>query len=160
MKVCEIMKQPVVMVREDATLEEVARTMLDHQVWGVPVVNDGGEITGIITEADFAVKEQDVPFSRFRAPQLFGKWIGGEQIEKFYQAARVLKARDVMSSPVMTVTEDEPIDKVVQIMLSHHINRIPVVRGKTPVGIISRNDLLKLMAHKLSWPEKPGAATE
>jgi len=57
------------------------------------------------------------------------------------------------------VTEDEPIDKVIQIMLSRRFKRIPVVRGKTPVGIIARNDLLKLMAHKMSQPEKPGPAT-
>jgi len=98
MKVSGIMKQPVITVHEDATLEEVARTMLDHHVWGVPVVNDDGEITGIITKADFAAKEAGVPFSKFRAPQLFGKWIGGEQIEKLYQAARVLKASDVTTS--------------------------------------------------------------
>jgi CBS domain-containing protein len=160
MKVSEIMKQPVVTAHEDATLEEVAQTMLDHRVWGLPVVNDHGEMTGIITEADFAVKEAGVPFSRFRAPQLFGNWIGREQIEKLYNAARSLKARDVMSSPVVTVTEDDPIELAIQIMGSRGFKRIPVVRGNIPVGIIARNDLLKLMARNLSEPESLGGIVE
>lgn len=78
MKVKEIMKQPVVTVHENATLDEVAQTMLDHQVWGIPVINDRGEIGGIITEADFSVKEAGVPFTRIRVPQLFGNWVGRE----------------------------------------------------------------------------------
>ncbi|MEP7341665.1 MAG: CBS domain-containing protein [Acidobacteriota bacterium] len=146
MKVHEIMKQPVITVHEDATLSEVAQTMLDHHVWGVPVINDRGEITGIVTEADFAVKEAGMPFSTFRAPQLFGKWMDKGKIEKLYEAARTMKAKEVMSSPVITVTEDASIENVVQLMVERHITRIPVVREKIPVGIVARNDLLKLMA--------------
>lgn len=160
MRVGEIMNQSVLTVHEDATLEEIAQIMLDHHVWGLPVVNDLGEMTGIITDADFAVKEARIPFSRIRAPQLFGNWIGKEQIEKLYESARTLKARDVMSSPVVAVTEYEPIDKVIQIMVSRGFKRIPVVRGAVPVGIVARNDFLKLMARKLAEPEELSGAAE
>ena len=153
MKVREIMKHPVVTVHEDATLEAVAQTMLEHRVWGVPVINDGGEIAGLITDADFAVKEAGFPFTRFRAPQLFGKWIDKGHIEKFYEAARTLKASDIMRPADVTVTEDESIDRVVEIMVSQGLKRIPVVRAKVPVGMIARNDLLKLMAGTLKRRE-------
>jgi CBS domain-containing protein len=146
MRVGEIMNQSIVTVHEDATLEEVAQVMLAHHVWVAPVVNGRGEMTGIITDADFAVKEARIPFSRTRALQLFGAWIGQERIEKLYEDARTLKARDVMSSPVVAVTEDEPIDKVIQIIVSRGFKRIPVVRGAVPVGIVARHDFLKLMA--------------
>jgi CBS domain-containing protein len=148
MRVDEIMNHSVVTIHEDATLEEVAQIMLDHHVWGLPVINDRGEMTGIITDSDFAVKESRIPFSRIRARQLFGDWIGKEQIEKLYESARTLKARDVMSSPVVAVTKDEPIDKVIQIMVSRGFKHIPVVSGAVPVGIIARKDFLKLMARK------------
>lgn len=148
MKVREIMKQPVVTVREDATLAEVAQTMLDHHVWGVPVVDERGEICGIITEADFSVKEAGIPFTRLRAPQLFGHWVDRDHIERLYQAARTMKAQEVMASPVVTVTEDESIADAVALMGKHHFTRIPVVRGKIPVGMIARNDLLKLLVWK------------
>ena len=160
MKVSEIMKQPVVTVHEDATLEEVAQTMLNHHVWGVPVVNERGEITGLITDADFAVKEEGFPFSRFRAPQLFGKWISKEHIEKLYEAARDMKARDIMRPALVTVTEDESIDNVIQILATRHFTRLPVVRGKVPVGMIARNDLLKLVAGKLAGQMQSTEASE
>ncbi len=65
-----------------------------------------------------------------------------------------------MSSPVVTIGADDSIDKVVQIMASHHFTRIPVVRGKAPVGMIARNDLLKLMARKLAQQEQISDAAE
>ncbi len=149
MKVRDIMKQPVVTVRDTDTLEAVAQTMLDHKVWGVPVVNAQGELCGIISDSDFATQEAWVPFTRLRAPRLFGQWIDGEQMEPMYEKARSMKAADIMRSPVVTVTEEESIDAAVNKMLKRHVTRLPVVRGRVPVGIIARNDLLKLMAGQL-----------
>lgn len=149
MKVRDIMKQPVVTVRDTDTLEAVAQTMLDHKVWGVPVVNGQGELCGIITDSDFATQEAWVPFTRLRAPRLFGQWIDGKQMEPMYEKARSMKAADIMSTPVITVTEDESIEMAVNQMLKRHVTRIPVVRDRVPVGMIARNDLLKLMAGHL-----------
>ena len=57
-----------------------------------------------------------------------------------------------MSMNVVSVTEDDSVDKVVRLMLDRHLNRIPVVRDGVPVGIIARYDLLQLMVQK-SKPE-------
>jgi CBS-domain-containing membrane protein len=75
MKIKEFMSQPVTVVGEGATLEEIARTMLGQNIGCVPVVDARGKISGIITQSDFAAKERGVPFSTFRAPQLFGQWV-------------------------------------------------------------------------------------
>jgi len=149
MQVRDIMKQPVVTVRDTDTLEAVAQTMINHKVWGVPVVDAQGELCGIITDSDFAAQEAWVPFTRLRAPRLFGQWIEHEKMEAIYEKARTMKAADIMSSPVITVTEQESVDAVVNLMLKRHITRIPVVREKIPVGMVARNDLLKLMARHL-----------
>jgi CBS domain len=69
MQIREFMTQPVVTVYEDISLEEVARTMLEHHIGGVPVVNAQGKLSGIITVSDFAAKEQGFSFSTFRAPR-------------------------------------------------------------------------------------------
>ncbi len=145
MKVSEIMVQPVATAHEGDTLEEVARTMLEQRIGCLPVVNDRGELTGIITESDFTAKERGVPFSLIRAPQVFGQWLGKEGAEEIYQAARKLTAHEVMNPRPITVPEDATLEDVLEKMLQHDINRLPVVRGKQPVGIIARHDLLKLM---------------
>ena len=51
-----------------------------------------------------------------------------------------------MSHPVSTVEESTPVTEVVETMLRDHVNRVPVMRAKTVVGIITRHDLLKLIS--------------
>ena len=148
MKVSELMVQPVIVVNEQTTLAEVARLMLERRMGGIPVTDAQGILCGIITESDFAAKEKGVPFSTFRAPQLFGQWMGKEGVEELYRTAQTMPAQTIMTRRVVTVTEDEPVEAVIQKMLSHDINRIPVVRQGVPVGIVTRHDLLKLMAQQ------------
>lgn len=145
MKVREIMVRPVIVVKEDTTLEEIAKIMLDLQIGCVPVVCNEGKIVGIITDSDFAAKERGFPFSTFRAPQLLGQWMPKEGVEEMYKAARTLTAKEIMSAPVVTVTEEDTLEEVVKKMLRYDINRIPVVRDGVPVGIVARHDLLKMM---------------
>jgi CBS domain-containing protein len=145
MKVREIMVQPVVTVREDATLEETARLLLERRIGGVPVVNAQGGLCGILTESDFAAKERGFPFATFRWPQVLGQWLPREGVERIYQAARTRTVREVMTPEPVTVKEDDPVEEVVKRMLARQIHRIPVVRGAVPVGIVTRHDLLRLM---------------
>ncbi|HSE97069.1 MAG TPA: CBS domain-containing protein [Blastocatellia bacterium] len=147
MKVKDLMVEPVIVVSESASLEEAARTMLEKCIGCLPVVDERGEISGIITESDFTAKEKGIPFSTFRAPQLFGQWMDEEGIERIYSAARKMTAREIMRRNVVTVSEDDSVAAVLDRMLRHNITRIPVVRDKTPVGMVARHDLLKLMAH-------------
>lgn len=145
MKVSEIMSHPVITVSEDATLEEVARIMLDHRFGSVPVVNQHGTMVGLITESDFAAKGKGVPFTTFEMPQVFGHWLGKSGVEQMYQKARAILAKDTMTRDVITVEENATIEDVLELMLRYDVNRIPVVRDKVLVGIVARYDLLKLM---------------
>jgi CBS domain-containing protein len=145
MKVSEIMSHPVITAREGATLEEVARIMLDHRFGSVPVVNEQGTMIGLITESDFAARGKGVPFTTFEMPQVFGHWLGKSGVEQMYQKAREILARDTMTRDVITIEEDATIEDVLELMLRYDVNRLPVVRDKILVGIVARYDLLKLM---------------
>lgn len=140
-----IMMQPVAVVREGTTLGEIARMMLERHIGCVPVVNDRGEICGIVTESDFTAKQRGIPFSTFRAPKILGQWMPKKGIERIYEAARTMTAREIMTARVVTMTEEQSVEEVVECMLRHNIHRIPVVRNAVPVGIVARHDILKLM---------------
>ncbi len=148
MKVSEIMSEPILVVSEDRTLEEVAHKMLNNRVGGLPVVDDQGKIVGMVTESDFSAKEHAIPFSRQYAPQLFGEWMSKEGVDKAYKAARSILVKEIMSSPAVTITEEETLAEAVRKMLEHSVHRLPVVRDDIPVGIVSRHDLLKLVVQK------------
>lgn len=144
MKIKDIMTEPVITTGEDTSLQKVAEIMLEHRIGGLPVINESGDLTGIVTESDFTAKEKCVPFSLFRAPQLFGVWLCNDA-EELYAAAANIPVREIMSRNVVTVTEDDPIEKVLELILRYDINRIPVVNDRKPVGIVSRRDLLRVM---------------
>lgn len=141
----DIMTQPVITAQEDATLEHIARTMMEHRIGSVPIVDPAGRLCGIVTESDFTEKQRCVPFSMIRAPQVFGQWFSAECVEKAYVAARRIAARDVMTRQVATLGEDASIHEIMNQMIRHDVNRIPIVRDGRPVGIVARHDLLKVM---------------
>jgi CBS domain-containing protein len=147
MQVSEIMSQPVITAREETSLEDIARLILENNIGGVPVVRADGSISGFITESDFAAKEEPIPFSTFRAPQVLGNWLSKQGIERIYESARNRRAVEIMSVPVVTLPEDAGIEAAVELMLEHDINRIPIVRDGKPVGIIARHDLLRLIVN-------------
>jgi CBS domain-containing protein len=144
----EVMVSPVITVTEDDNLETVATRMVEHQIGCVPVLDARGQLAGIITQSDFAAKERGIPFSRLRFPQGVGEWISPNTVEQIYEASRTCKAREVMSSPVATVTEHDTLHRVLSVMLQRDINHIRIVRAGTLVGIVSRFDLLKMMLQK------------
>jgi CBS domain-containing protein len=148
MKVKEIMTTPVIVGKEENTIEEIAHIILDNRIGCVPIVGKDGKIVGIITETDFMVKEHCVPFSRFNAPQLFGKWMPEEGVEQAYKTARELVAKAIMSERVVSVTEEDGVDEVIKKMLKHDYHHIPVLRDGVPVGIVTRHDILKMTLDK------------
>ncbi len=145
MKVSEIMRHPVISMRENDSLADAARIMLEQNVRGVPVVNDRGTICGFLTVTDYLAREEHVPFTKYHVRELFGESLGEEAIERIYAHARHTPVKEIMSQTVISVTEDDSVERLVELMLTHDLNRIPVVRDGVPVGIVARFDLLRLM---------------
>ena len=79
------MSQPVVTVGPETSLAEVARTMVDYRIGGVPVVDPPGKLRGIVTETDFAAKERGMPFSILLLSQVFSEPVPGEAIERLHR---------------------------------------------------------------------------
>lgn len=148
MKVREIMTAPAVTVDEDCSLERAAHTMVARKIGCLPVVDAHDEICGVVTESDFAASNRGVPFSLYRFPQLLGEWMPREGVERIYQAARNRKVGEIMSRGVVSVTEEDTLETLLERMLTSGFHRLPVLRGKTPVGIVARHDLLQLLVSR------------
>lgn len=148
--VARIMTPSPVTVTADATLEEAARRMLDANIGSVLVVDGEDRLIGIVTESDFCTREVGIPFSTFRAPQLLGRWIDQDDLERIYSEGRAIPVRDIMSSPVYTVPEEGTLADVLATMHGRRVEQIPVVREGRPIGIVARHDLLKLMLDRVA----------
>ena len=145
MQARELMTQPVVTVRTDTSLAEVAKTMVECRVGCVPVVDESSQLRGIITQTDFAANERGVPFSMEAVLQMFSQPVSGKETEKVRQDARKTKAREVMITEVITASEETPVEEIARAMLRYDIDHIPVVRDGMPIGLVARHDFLRMI---------------
>jgi CBS domain-containing protein len=130
----DVMTSPVITVRPDTPVKDVAAKMAAHHVSGLPVVTEDGELVGIITEADLLVAEARGVRPRARQSPPVGAGPGGPV------------ARELMTSPVVTVDEEAPLPEVAALMVRRRINRVPVMRAGRLVGIVSRADIVRALA--------------
>jgi CBS domain-containing protein len=140
------MTQPVVTVRTDTSLAEVAKTMVECRVGCVPVVDEDSQLRGIITQTDFAANEKGVPFSMEAVLQMFSHPASGKETERVRTDARKTKAREVMITEVITAAEETPVEEIARSMLRYDIDHIPVVRDGMPIGMVARHDYLRIIA--------------
>ena len=144
MKVQDLMSKPVVTAKADDSLESVARQMLNKKIGSVVVVDNTGQATGIITESDFQAHEPAAPLDSFRQPKLWGQWIGLHGLDDVYAEARRIKASKIMQKTIVSLREDDPAERAVDLMMRHEFHHLPVLRDGKPVGMVAHHDLLKL----------------
>jgi CBS domain-containing protein len=149
MKVGDIMTREVITVEPDASILEAARLMLQHKISGLPVVNSSKDLVGVVTEGDF-LRRRETGTERHR-PRWLEFVIGPGKLATEYTHESGLKVHEVMTEEVQTVTEDAPLDQAVHLMERYRVKRLPVVRGRQVVGIVTRSNLVRAvvrMAHE------------
>jgi CBS domain-containing protein len=129
----EIMSSPAVTVPPDLPLKEVAKVLVTRGISAVPVL-DGGQLVGILSEADLLPLEL-APDPRVHLSPL---------PEATATASRV--AAEVMTRDVVALPEAADIADAGRLMLERRVKSIPVLRGRRVVGIVARRDLLEVLA--------------
>lgn len=144
-EVREAMSTPPRVAREEATIEEAARIMLDEGIGCLPVVDADGEMVGIVTESDLTGAR---PWLSLRA------WAQSEASEETGPAApdlerlRNTRVEEVMTRQVVTATPEEALSAVVGRMMERKLHHVPVVENGVPVGVLARHDLLGFLARR------------
>ena len=141
MTVREVMTESVISVRPSTSLKEVALLLIDHKISGLPVVDVGGAVLGVVSEADFLVKEQGADAIRHRRLARFL----GESDESRVQLAKLeaVTAGEAMTAPAITIGSRQRISEAAALMTARKVNRLPVVDDGRLVGIVSRADLVR-----------------
>jgi CBS domain-containing protein len=138
--VAEIMDSEVPVVLEDAPLADILGRLLDSKVKRVVVLDDNGRLVGVISDTDIVARidPDERPGiitllrSRWRATAY-------QQVRKVYGQ----RARDVMTTPAISVREDTPVIEALTLTVERHVKRLPVVDAAGRVlGTVSRPALL------------------
>jgi CBS domain-containing protein len=141
LRVRDVMTTRVVAVTPATPFREVADLMLRHEIGAVPVIDDAGALTGLISEADLISKQA---YGGFRLRMLRGVPGVEARAAGGMLRSRGRQAREVMSAPVETVMASDPVRVVARRMVEHRLRHLVVVDGEhRMVGIVSRRDLLR-----------------
>jgi CBS-domain-containing membrane protein len=142
MKALDLMTHKMITVRADDSVLTAVKLMLDNNISGLPVVDDHGKLVGIITEGDL-IRRAELATEKRRS-WWRAQLAGPGKLAAEYAHTHAHRVRDVMTSPVHSVDFGVTAEEIVELMERHSIKRIPVVRGTTLVGIVSRRDLLRI----------------
>ena len=155
MKVRDVMTKPVVSVDAEAPISLAIRLILQKKISGLPVVDASGNLVGVVTEGDFLRRAETG--TQFTPPRWLEFLMGPGPMARDYVKAHGRKVSEVMTRDAKTVDEDTQLNDVVALMERNHIKRVPVLRGKKLVGIVTRANLLRALVSYLHPASAPAS---
>jgi CBS domain-containing protein len=141
----DIMQADVPTVRPEDSVESVLRLMREHELPGVPVVNEGGRCVGIITDADLVLSEEDADLHMPHYFELFGGVVFLESLSRFEDRLRKAfssTAADLMTPDPVTIEPGASIQEAARTIARRKHNRLPVTEHGRLVGVVTRLDVL------------------
>jgi CBS domain-containing protein len=149
MKAADVMNTAVLSVSPDTPTGRIAKLLRERAVSAVPVVDASGAPIGMVSEGDLIVRA--AADREARRDWWLTLLAEGEELSPDFVATLrgpAVTAQDVMSTPVITVAEDTEIGAVAKLLTDYRIKRVPVVREGKVVGIVSRADLVRVIAEQ------------
>jgi CBS domain-containing protein len=144
--VAEIMDPDPVAVSPDDDVRRVLEVLREHDLPGVPVVDDSGKVVGIITESDLVISDEETDFHLPHYVNIMGGVVFLESMkhfEKRAQKAFAANASDLMTADPLTIGPDDDASEAGRLISSKHHNRLPVVDGDGKLaGVVTRVDVL------------------
>ena len=140
----DIMTKDVLTVTPDTSLEKFAALLMNNQISGAPVVDEGGRLVGIMTENDLINQNK-----RLHIPTVVSfldAAIYLESSKKFAdEVKRVTATRvgDLCTRAVISISEDTPLTDIATVMAEKKVHLLPVVKSGKVVGIVGKRDVVK-----------------
>ncbi|MGP0042640.1 MAG: CBS domain-containing protein [Rhodomicrobium sp.] len=143
----DVMTTSVVTAGPETPLRKIAKLLLEHNISAVPVVDGDGAVIGMVSEGDL-LRHNDED-RRARRDWWLDLLAQGESLSpQFIESLRMpdRQAREIMSAPVVTVSDHTDVVEIGRLLSAHRIKRVPVLRDGRVVGIVSRADLIRALA--------------
>src|SRR6476469_3989562 len=141
----DVMDAQPASVTPETPVQDVVRALREHELTGIPVINDGGRCVGIITESDLVLVSEEGDLHLPHFIQLFGGIVFLESLNKFearLRRALAATAEDMMTEDPMTIEPSATLHEAGRLMSHAHHNRLPVVEHGRLVGVVTRVDVL------------------
>jgi CBS domain-containing protein len=147
MNVSDLMSRNTISVLPSTTVADAARIMLANHVSGLPVLDEAGALVGIVTEGDL-LRRAEIGTEGGQAGWLKALLLPAA-VAQDYVTTHSRHISGVMTHSPVFVTPETDLTEVAQLMIRKHIKRLPVLENNKMIGVVSRSDLLRVLARKL-----------
>ena len=139
MLVGERMSHPVITIAPDLPITEAVNLMRKEHIRRTPVVK-GGKLVGIVSDKDLlnASPSPATSLSIWEMNYLLSK----------------IKVEDVMTTEILSINVDTPVEEAARIMADNKIGGLPVMKDNRVVGMITETDLFKIFLELMGAREK------
>jgi len=127
-------------ITEDVGVGEALKIMRDNKVRRLPILDKKGKLVGIVSDKDLLYASPSPATSL--------------SVHELHYLLSKLTVKEIMSSPVITVTEYTPLEEAARIMADNKIGGLPVMRNDKVVGIITETDMFKIFLEMLGARRK------
>jgi CBS domain-containing protein len=143
----DVMTSAVISATGETPVRDIAQLLLQNQISAVPILDKSGAPIGMVSEGDLVGRDETQRDTRrewWLALLAEGELLNPDFLSGLRHPGRV--ASDIMSRPVIAVAEDTNTGEIARLLAAHRIKRVPVVRNGQVVGIVSRENLLRMLA--------------
>lgn len=144
MKARDVMVSPVITIKPHSSVKEAAQIFVNRRISAAPVMDDQGNLVGIVSEGDL-LRRAEAGTERRRSSWLL-LFTGNETLATEYVRAHARKVADVMTRDVITATPDTPLHEIASLLEKNSIKRVPIISKGRVIGLVSRANLIQAVA--------------
>ena len=142
----DIMTTDVITISPDTEIAQAAKLLLENRINGVPVVNEAGELVGILCQSDLIIQQKNIPIpSLFTLLDGFISLSSSKKLDREVEKIAAAKAADAMTADPVSVSPDTEIEKIAALMVEKSYHTLPVVDAGKLIGIVGKEDVLKTL---------------
>lgn len=142
----DIMTSQVITASKDMQIKKLSELFVEHKINGLPVVDDDGEVIGVVTQGNLIEQQKNLHIPTVIA--LFDAVLFIDSAKKFEEDAKKLTGKlvgDIYHHDPVTVAPDTEIGEVATLMADNDVHTIPVVDAGKLIGIIGKIDIIRGM---------------
>jgi len=145
----DIMTKEVITASPEMEITQATKLLLEKRINGVPVVNEAGNVIGILCQSDLIVQQKKLPIpSFFTFLDGYISLTSMKRLEKEVQKIAASTVADAMTINPVVVHPDTNINDVAALMVDKNFHTLPVVDEEKLVGIVGKEDILKTLMSK------------